>query len=73
MTSHCDDELTSLAREIATKRLYIENQTILIEVLERDGHDVLEQRKNLAKERSGLAIQIARQFQLLETRCTLSE
>jgi hypothetical protein len=70
MTSHCDDELTSIAREIATKQLYIENQTILIEALERDGHDVLEQRKNLARERSGLATQIARQFQLLETRCT---
>lgn len=68
MTSHCDHELATLAREIATKQLYIENQTILIEVLERDGHDMLEQRKNLAKERSDLTTQIARQFQLLETR-----
>lgn len=69
MTSHCDDELATIAREIARKQLHIEDQTILIEVLERDGHDVLEQRKCLAHERSVLAIQIARQLQMLETMC----
>jgi len=37
----------------------------LIEVLERDGGDILKQRKNLAQERSDLATQTARQFQLL--------
>lgn len=73
MTSHCDDELAAVAREIATKRLCIQDQTVLIEVLERDGHDMLEQRKSLAKERSDLATQIARQFQLLETKCTSDE
>ncbi|MBR0810921.1 MULTISPECIES: hypothetical protein [Bradyrhizobium] len=62
MTSHCDDELATAAREIAAKQLCIENQTILIEVLERDGHDMLEQRESLAKQRSDLEAQIARQF-----------
>lgn len=70
MTSDCNDELAAIARAIATKQLYIESQTILIQVLERDGHDMLEQRKALGKERSDLATQIARQFRLLETRCT---
>ncbi|MBW5439365.1 hypothetical protein FXB41_32795 [Bradyrhizobium canariense] len=70
MTSDCNDELAAIARAIATKQLYIESQTILIQVLERDGHDMLEQRKALGKERSDLATQIARQFKLLETRCT---
>lgn len=61
MTSHCDAELAALAREIAAKQLSVGTHTVLIGVLERDG---------LAKERSDVAIQIARQFQLLETRCT---
>lgn len=73
MTSDCDDELAAIARAIATKQLYIESQTTLIQVLERDGHDMLEQRKALAKERSDLATQIERQFKLLETRCTSGE
>lgn len=73
MTSDCNDELTAIGRAIATKQLYIESQTLLIQVLERDGHDMLEQRKALAKERSNLATQIARQFQLLEARCALGE
>lgn len=73
MTSHCDDELTTISREIAAKQLSIENQAILIEVLERDGHDMVEERSSLAKERSNLARQIARQLRLLQTRCTLDE
>ncbi|TFV71235.1 hypothetical protein E4K64_27890 [Bradyrhizobium frederickii] len=73
MTSHCDDELTAIPREIAAKQLYIENQAILIEVLERDGHDMVGERSSLAKERSNLARQIARQLRLLQTRCTLDE
>jgi hypothetical protein len=71
MTEHCDEELAILARQITNKQVYIGNQTILIEVLERDGHDMVEQKKDLAKERSELTTQIARQFRLLETRCTI--
>jgi hypothetical protein len=70
MTEHCDEELATLARRITNKQAYIENKTILIEVLERDGHDMVKQKKYFAKERSDLATQIARQFRLLETRCT---
>lgn len=39
---------------------------ILIEVLERDGHDVSDYERELAKQRSGLATRLARQFRLLE-------
>lgn len=45
---------------------YVQSQTILIEVLGRDGHDVSDYERELAKERSGLATRIARQFRLLE-------
>jgi hypothetical protein len=55
MTSANDDELATLAREIADKANYVQNQTILIEVLERDGHDVSVYERDLAKERSHLA------------------
>ncbi|WP_141937938.1 hypothetical protein [Bradyrhizobium sp. UNPA324] len=73
MTSECDDELAILSREVAAKQLEVENQAILIEVLERDGHDMNEQRRLLARERSALATQIARQFRLLEKSCTSAE
>ncbi len=66
MTSTIDGELARAAREIADKRRYIEDQAALVDVLEHDGHDVLDHRKALAKERSDLAVRIARQFRLLE-------
>lgn len=66
MTPYTDDELAVLTREIAEKQAYIQHQTILIEVLERDGHDVSDYERELAKERSHLASRIARQFRLLE-------
>ncbi len=66
MTSANDDELALLTREIADKATYVQNQTILIDVLERDGHDVSDYQKELAKERSHLATRIAKQFMLLE-------
>lgn len=66
MTSVDDDELAVLTREIADKVTYVQSQTILIEVLERDGHDVSDYERELAKERSGLATRITRQFRLLE-------
>nr|WP_249805959.1 hypothetical protein [Bradyrhizobium sp. 76] len=55
-----------MTREIADKVTYVQSQTILIEVVERDGHDVSDYERELAKERSGLATRIARQFRLLE-------
>ncbi len=66
MTLEIDGELARAAQEIAAKRRYIEDQAALVDVLEHEGHDVLEQRKALAKERSDLAVRIAQQFRLLE-------
>jgi hypothetical protein len=60
-----DNELAVLTREIADKVTYVQSQTILIEVLKRDGHDVSDYERELAKERSRLATRIARQFRLL--------
>ncbi|MGY4464577.1 hypothetical protein ACVWWK_000259 [Bradyrhizobium sp. LB9.1b] len=62
VTSDNDDELAVLTREIADKATYVQNQTILVEVLERDRHDVSDHERELAKERSHLATRIARQF-----------
>ncbi|WP_339028201.1 hypothetical protein WI604_25545 [Bradyrhizobium symbiodeficiens] len=59
-------ELQSLGMEIARRRQSIEDQQILIQVLEHDGHEVLQQEVALRRERSLLAIQIARQFELLK-------
>jgi hypothetical protein len=61
-----DNELAVLTREIADKATYVQNQTILVEVLERDRHDVSDHERELAKERSHLATRIAKQFRLLE-------
>jgi len=60
------DELAVLTREIAYKATYVQDQTVLIEVLEHDGHDVADYKRELAKERAHLATRIARQFKLLE-------
>ena len=60
-----DQKLKELRREIAERERYIEGQEVLIEVLERDGHDVLEQQISLNRERSVLATQIAQQFELV--------
>ncbi len=66
MMSKIDGELACAAREIAATRRYIEDQTALVDVLEHEGHDVFEQRKALANERSDLAVRIAQQFRLWE-------
>jgi hypothetical protein len=66
VTSGDDDELAALTREIANKATYVQDQTVLIEILEEDGHDVSDYKRELAKERSHLATRIARQFRLLE-------
>ena len=61
-----DRELADLGHDIAQRRQQIEDQQILIQVLEQDGHDVAEQRAALNQARSTLAMQVAKQFQLLE-------
>lgn len=66
MTTNMKLELQSLGMEIARRRQSIEDQQILIQVLEHDGHEVLQQEVALRRERSLLAIQIARQFELLK-------
>lgn len=64
MTMEIKLELDCLGSEIARRRQFIEDQQNLIQVLEHDGHDVLEQEVALGRERSLLAVQIARQFEL---------
>ncbi|OSI77931.1 hypothetical protein BSZ21_02680 [Bradyrhizobium canariense] len=49
VTSDNDDALAVLTREIADKVTYVQSQTILIEVLERDGHDVSDYERELTK------------------------
>jgi len=68
-----DDELAALAREIAIKQLDVENQAVLIEVLERDGHDMFEQRKKLGDDRSDLGRQIEKRHRLLENKVNAAE
>jgi len=70
MPSNCETDLDALARDIAAKKQHVENQTILIEVLERDGHDMFDQRSKLAKDKSDLARQIASQIRLLKATCS---
>lgn len=70
MSSNCEAELDILARDIAAKQRHVEDQAILIEVLEHDGHDVGEQRQRLADDRVELARQIKRQVYLLAAGCT---
>jgi len=68
MSKDCNDEIAALARLIAKKQVYVNNQTILIDVLERDGHDMDGQRKCLEQERSDLTKMIASQSLLLAKR-----
>lgn len=72
MTSICDD-LTIIARNIATKQRHVEDQATLIEVLEHDGHDVVEQRQRLDEDRVELARQIERQVRLLRDKVYIGE
>ena len=60
MTSNCDEELVTLGRDVTAKQLDVENQAVLIDVLERDGHDMAEQRTKLAKDRKDLEEQLAK-------------
>ena len=60
-------ELAELNRAITERQRHVEDKSILIEVLERDGYDVSDQELALKQDRSELAILILRQFELLKT------
>ncbi|MBR0704582.1 hypothetical protein JQ599_32085 [Bradyrhizobium diazoefficiens] len=66
MLAEDNRELDDLSREIAAFRRHIHDQEILIQVLERDGHDVSAMEAALRTSRSSLASAISRQFQLME-------
>ena len=68
-----NQEFDDLAGEIAAFRRYIHDQEILIEVLERDGHDVSGMEAALRTSRSGLASAILRQFQLRKEELSMVE
>ncbi|MGY3239979.1 hypothetical protein ACVMAJ_006869 [Bradyrhizobium sp. USDA 4448] len=59
-------ELEALMTEIKKRQRHIEDQAFLISVLERDGHDTVEQQAALMLERKQLALQMERQTNLLE-------
>lgn len=73
MPSETDLELASLTQEIAARHRAVEDKQILIQVLERDGHDVSEQEAALRRERSDIALQVTRQFQLIQQVAEQSE
>ncbi|MGY3549367.1 MULTISPECIES: hypothetical protein [unclassified Bradyrhizobium] len=60
------DELKALVREIKKRQRHIEDQTFLISVLERDGHNMVEQQAALKLERKQLTLQMERQTNLLQ-------
>jgi len=66
MMSEIESELAQLNRSVAQRQRNIEDRTILIAVLEHDGHDVSDQELALKKDRSELAILIAQQFELIK-------
>jgi hypothetical protein len=72
MTSNSDEELVTLGHDVATKQFHVENQAVLIKVLEQ-GHDMAEQRKKLAQDRSDLARQMAQQRRLLGDKVHIGE
>lgn len=59
-------ELTALDNRIARCRTWIEAQQILLEVLERDGHELGEQEFDVKQRRAGLALLVADQLRLLK-------
>lgn len=61
-------ELEDLMADIQKRQRHIEDQAFLIKVLERDGHNTLEQRAALKFERKELAFQMERQTKLLQRR-----
>ncbi|SFI48793.1 hypothetical protein [Bradyrhizobium sp. Gha] len=59
-------ELEALMTEIKKRQRHIEDQAFLISVLERDGHNTLEQQAALKLERKQLTLQMERQTNLLQ-------
>ncbi|WBL78796.1 hypothetical protein I3J27_38705 [Bradyrhizobium xenonodulans] len=59
-------ELEALMTEIKKRQRHIEDQAFLISVLERDGHNTVEQQAALKLERKQLALQTERQTNLLQ-------
>ncbi|MGY3343457.1 MULTISPECIES: hypothetical protein [unclassified Bradyrhizobium] len=59
-------ELEALMTEIKKRQRHIEDQAFLISVLERDGHNTLEQHAALKLERKQLTLQMERQTNLLQ-------
>ncbi|MGY4237968.1 hypothetical protein ACVIIW_006915 [Bradyrhizobium sp. USDA 4449] len=59
-------ELEALMTEIKMRQRHIEDQAFLISVLERDGHNTLEQQAALKLERKQLTLQMERQTNLLQ-------
>ncbi|MGY4602828.1 hypothetical protein ACVW16_001240 [Bradyrhizobium sp. USDA 4474] len=59
-------ELEALMTEIKKRQRHIEDQAFLISVLERDGHNTVEQQAALKLERKQLALQMERQTNLLQ-------
>ncbi|MBW7970101.1 hypothetical protein [Bradyrhizobium sp. BR 10289] len=68
MSKDSNDEIATLARQIAEKKVYLNNQAILIDVLEHGGHDMDGQRKSLEQERLDLRKMISRKSRLLSKR-----
>lgn len=60
------NELKALLDDIQKRQRHIEGQVFLISVLERDGHNTLEQQAALKYERKQLALQMERQTKLLQ-------
>lgn len=73
MTSELNRELASLNLELAERQRHIEDQMLLIEVLEQDGHDVSEQELALKKKCAELAQKIARRLELLQNTSLLAQ
>ena len=60
------NELEDLMGDIQKRQRHIEDQVFLIKVLEREGHNTLEQQAVLKFERKRLALQMERQTKLLQ-------
>ncbi|MCK1424055.1 hypothetical protein IVB15_10045 [Bradyrhizobium sp. 182] len=59
-------ELEDLMGDIQKRQRHIEDQMFLISVLDRDGHNTVEQQAALKFERKQLAVQMERQTKLLQ-------
>lgn len=60
------NELEELLDDIRKRQRHIEDQVFLISVLDRDGHNTLEQQAKLKYERKQLASQMESQTKLIQ-------